>query len=263
MDYDAGEFRIEQNNYYIPEKSKIKFDSELTITNVDKKTCFDFAFDMTYGGKGKQRNYRSGGSIHRTKGQAFINTFQGKMAEFAVYRYLQSNNIKTSRPDTKKMGKGKWDCYDIKCKIHNEDKMISVKSTKEYGQLLLLETKDWDQNGQYRHNKKTKGATKYDYTVLVRFSPNGEDLMKEKKILYLKNDSIPDNIKEILVETILSKEWKYDLPGFIYYSEMVKMIRDNKIIPKNAQINGSKKMDADNYFFQVGNMHKMSEILNK
>ena len=50
------------------------------------------------------------------------------------------------------------------------------------------------------------------------------------------------------------------MPGFIYHRELVKMIQERRIIPQNALLNGRVKMDAENFYFQVGNMHSMKEI---
>ena len=113
--------------------------------------------------------------------------------------------------------------------------------------------------GEYIPNL-SGGTSKYDYTVLVRFSPDGEMLMKQQHLLYQKESEIPKHIKEILLEKIYSQNWIYDFPGFIYYSELVKLIRESRIIPQNAMLNGSTKMDAENYYFQTGNMHSMAEI---
>ena len=52
---------------------------------------------MSYGGEGAHRDSRSGGSMHRKKGQVFINTFQGKMAEYALYRFFLSKNIQMEK----------------------------------------------------------------------------------------------------------------------------------------------------------------------
>lgn len=225
------------------------------ILDEDKKECFDFAYNMSYAKKGEHRDSRSGGSMHRTKGQIFINTFQGKMAEYALYRYLRSRQFDLDKPDTQQYELGKWDSYDLVC----QGKHFSVKSTKSYGDLLLLETKDWNKNGEYIPNL-SEGTSIYDYTVLVRFRPDGEDLMKQQHLLYQKENDIPNNIKEILMEKIYSQNLTYDLPGFIYYSELVKLIREKRIIPQNAMLNGKTKMDAENYYFQTDNMHSMREI---
>ena len=253
MDNQAGELRIEGNNYYV--KDKRDFHEYASMLQGDKNDSFEFAFNMSYAGIGEHRDYRSGGTLHRTMGQIFINTFQGKMAEFALYRYLENHHIDVEKPDIDQYKLGKWDTYDICC----QKKLISVKSTKYYGNLLLLETKDWDENGEYKPNIP-ETTSRYDYTVLVRFKPDGESLMKQQGLLYQKENEIPDNIRSILTENIYNQDWKYDFPGFIYNSELIRMIREHKIIPQNAMLNGKTKMDAENYYFQTGNMHGMMEM---
>ena len=253
LDFEAGDLRIEDNNYYV--QNKKKFIKYAQIMDSDKKECFDFAYDMSYGKIGEHRDSRSGGLIHRKKGQIFINTFQGKMAEFGLYRFLISKNIKVEKPDTSRYELGQWDSFDIDC----QGKHISVKSTKYYGDLLLLEKKDWNNEGEYKPNIGKENA-KYDYTVLVRFSPDGEKVMRQNRLLFQNDNEIATNIRDILIEKIYNQKWNYDIPGFIYYSELVKMIRDRRIIPQNAMLNGTTKMDAENYYFQTGNMHSIVEV---
>ena len=267
MDYEAGELRIEieTNKYYVQDRRR--FLAYASMFTEDKDKCFRFAYDMTYGGQGQHRDHRTGGTENRTKGQIFINTFQGKMAEFALYRYFQSRNIEMSIPDTDTLPLGKWDNFDLK----GQEKHISVKSTKSYGNLLLLEKDDWNDDGEYCPNcnrndngennpNRNQATSKYNYTVLVRFSPDGEKIMKDNHLLYQRDDEIPDEIEGILVERIRNIEWFYDFPGFIFHSELVKMIRDRHIIPRGALLNGTTTMDAENYYFQAGNMHSLMEI---
>lgn len=254
MDKEIRELTKKGNNcYYI--NSKKRFQAYAEMIDADKKECFNFAYGMSYGGIGEHRDSRSGGSIHRKKGQVFINTFQGKMAEFALYRFFLSRNINIARPDVTKHKLGKWDSFDLEW----QGKHISVKSTKSYGNLLLLEEKDWNAKGEYTPNIGLDN-TKYDYTMLVRFEPDGEKIMRENQLMYLKDDEIPCNIKDILMEKVVNTTWSYDFPGFIYYSELVKMIRQRRIIPKGALLNGRIKMDASNYYFQTGDMHSLIEI---
>lgn len=256
MDNEPGEMIVGNKNYKV--KYKKHFLAYKEMLSTDKLECFDFAYGMSYGKMGEHRDFRSGGVMHRTKGQIFINTFQGKMAEFALYRYLMNHNIEVEKPDTKKYKLGKWDSFDLEC----QGKYFSVKSTKSYGNLLLLETKDWNENGEYIPNI-SNGKNRYDYIVLVRFNPDGEAIMKNKRILYQKDHEIPDNIGDVLKEEICGQKWEYDFPGFIYHSELLKMIREKHIIPQNAILNGTTKMDAQNYYFQAGNMHPMSELYTR
>lgn len=41
------------------------------------------------------------------------------------------------------------------------------------------------------------------------------------------------------------------------------MIREGRIIPQNAMLNGRIEMDATNYYFQTGNMHSMKELYTR
>lgn len=256
MDYEAGDLRIEGNNYYV--QSKRKFVEYAKMDLYDTKKCFDFAYDMSYGNAGEHRDHRNGGIAHRENGQIFVNTFQGKMAEYAVYRYLKSKNIQVELPDLETYSLGQWDLFDLECK----NKHISVKSTKSFGQLLLLEERDWNWNGEYVPNLQS-GTDKYDYTILVRFQPNAEALMKKNGLLNQRDEEISGNIKNLLWECFGNQEWGYDFAGFIFYSELVKMIRQNRIIPQNALVNGKTKMDATNYYFQAGNMHALFELYTR
>lgn len=252
MEFEAGDLRIEieSNSYHVQDKKR--FLAYAQMLSADKQECFDFAYDMTYGRTGEHRDHRSGGTLQRTLGQVFINTYQGKMAEFALYRFFLSRNIQMEKPDTGRYELGQWDSFDLEC----QGKHISVKSTKEYGNLLLLETKDWNDNGEYVPNVGQENSS-YDYTILVRFSPDGEQIMKNNKLLYQKAEEIPCDIRHILEVNVRDIEWQYDFPGFIFHSELVKMIKDKHIIPKGALLNGRVLMDAENYYFQAGNMHSL------
>lgn len=59
---------------------------------------FQFAYDMSFGGKGEHRDHRTGGNHQRKKGEIFANTFQGKLAECAVYNNLYKS-FPISKPD--------------------------------------------------------------------------------------------------------------------------------------------------------------------
>ena len=113
--------------------------------NIEKDTIekvFSFSYKMTFGKEGIHRNQRSGGQHHRKNGEIFANTLQGKLAEVLLYDFFKDKNIQISEPDFSISGFGVWDSYDFKIK----DKLISVKSTKYYGNLLLLECKDWNED---------------------------------------------------------------------------------------------------------------------
>lgn len=117
-----------------------EFETDGVLNDIEITRCVDFANRMVWG-EGYHRGKRSGGIKERSEKEKFVNTLQGKITECALHKYLQGYHLDTSGVDFSVFGKGKWDTVDLAC---NNNK-IAVKSTKYFGQLLLLETKDWDE----------------------------------------------------------------------------------------------------------------------
>lgn len=229
----------EDNKFFITRKKDFSplppFSKEII------NAVFDFAYDMTFGAVGEHRDHRSGGQHKRKNGEIFINTFQGKLSEFGVYYFLRKANIvDLGRPDLEKWELGKWDDADFK---FNNFK-FSIKSTKFYGNLILLETKDWNEEGFYLPND-----AQYDFTILTRIKPDGEKLLKTKKLLYSDNCD-----KEELKTLIISEKWQCDIPGFITLEMLQEVIKNDYILPQNSYLNGSTRMDAENYYIQAGDL---------
>ena len=237
-----------KNEYRITSKRPFHVDGEMSYVDINE--CFEFAYEMTFG-EGEHRNTRSGGERKRRSGEIFTDTFQGKLAEYAMYRYLLQNEIYTTKPDLKIEGRGVWDSFDLEYGgLH-----ISVKSTKEYGNLLLLETKDWDENGIYIPNKEDTVNT-YDMFVLLRISPNGEQEMKHRGLLYA--DKID---KMILRDMTASLKWKYNIAGCILHEDFLELIRKKYILPKGAKLGSGTYMDAENYYIQSGDLRSSKELI--
>lgn len=164
------------NNYYI--NSRVPFSPIGTLSSDLVETVFDFAYQMTFGQKGEHRAYRTGGTHQRKKGEIFANAFQGKLAEYALFGILADKGINVTEPDLSIFGLGKWDSSDLTV----DDELISIKSTKAFGNLLLLEENDWNKQAVYLPN-----GHGYDYTFLIRMNPFCEDIMKRNRFLYSDN----------------------------------------------------------------------------
>lgn len=205
---------------------------------------------MSFGHKGEHRCNRTGGIIKRRKGQIFINTFQGKLAELAFYNFMSNKGFKISYPDFKTYNLGIWDGADFIVADNNRSYLFSIKSTKFYGNLMLLETEDYNANGQYVPNIG-KGNDFYDYFSLVRIAPDSESLMKRHRLFFLDECD-----KSYLEKIILNENWKYDIPGYITNQDLVNLINNNQIIPQGATLNNNTTMDAENYYVETGNMHQ-------
>ncbi|MBR6633748.1 MAG: hypothetical protein IKL05_05550 [Clostridia bacterium] len=214
------------------------------------KRVFEFAYDMTFANKGEHRNHRTGGTTERKNGEIFANTFQGKLAECAACNLFYKIDSSVF-PDFSVSKLGTWDSVDIV--VNN--KKIAIKSTKSFGNLLLLEKNDWDENGNYIPNKDT-GNSSYDFFVLVRISPFCEDIMRNNFLLY--ENSID---RKLLWEKFKNTEWLYDYAGYISLEDFKYIIKNNYFVNKGTFLNKNTRFDADNYYVQAGDMNDVFELL--
>jgi len=218
-------------NFFIP-NTKTFIPTEIKRDYVNE--TLDFAYAMTFGRDGEHRKYRSGGSHTRKNGEVFCDTFQGKLAEYFVYQKLTSIGVDCPKPDIEKWGLGKWDDEDFS--INNN--LINVKSMAFFSNLLLLETKDWDETGKYIPNNKS-----YDYFFVVRIKPELKKEFKNQRMLY------SDDISLERIKSILEKQSFFaDIPGYVTNSFLKEKIQAKQILPKGSMLNGRIKMDAENYY---------------
>jgi|SaaInlLV_10m_DNA_4_1040232.scaffolds.fasta_scaffold14635_2 hypothetical protein len=247
--------RQDGNSYYVEHKKEFRLNSPLKEETI--KQVFDFAYSMTFGKDGEHRDHRTGGELNRKKGQIFINTFQGKLAELAVYNAFHTLNPnaykRLSSPDFEVYGLGEWDDSDIVL----DQLKFSIKSTKHYGNLLLLEQRDWNSNGEYLPNTSANKGSLYDFFVLVRIKPDGEKLMRGNRLLY-NNDYIE---KSHLLNIIDKESWEYDVPGYITMDDFKQIISNKLVLPQKALLNGKIPMDATNYYIQSGDMRDLEALI--
>lgn len=223
-----------------------KFIPNVLISEMDFKQAANFAYKMSFGKKGQHRDHRTGGSHRRKNGEIFANAFQGKLSEFAVYNYLRKIGLQLEPPDLTIASLGSWDVVDLSV----NGKELTIKSTKSYGQMLLLETRDWAYNGAYKPNKSI-----YDYFILVRISPNVDKILMTKKLLYADEVS-----NDVLVPLIKGEKWKAEVSGYFTNDQFVsEVIKPRHIIPKSAFLNKTR-MDAENYYIQIGDLQSLDNI---
>lgn len=218
---------------------------------------FDFAYKMTFGKEGEHKGIRTGGTHDRCMGGKFADTFQGKLGELAVFKQASKLGLNPSALDYTVGGLGYWDHMDMTINGRN----VSIKSTKERGQLLLLETGDWDNEGNYRHAKDENGSVvpvSYDFNIFARISPVCEYILKDNN-LFESNDVSYDQLR-----AVVGDDWAYDIPGFITKEDLCDLIADGYILPKNSylSLNGKKytRMDAENYYVRAADMHSLSQL---
>lgn len=234
-------------NFFITNKKSFSNYHKFKKETIQK--CFEFAWDMSFGYKGEHRDHRSGGEHHRKNGEIFINAFQGKLGECATYNLFSINGIKLDYPDFSVHELGIWDKFDFSY----DGKNVSVKSTAYFGNLLLLETKDWNEDGKYLPND-----TSYDYHILTKISPDSKGVMKENNLFY--SDVAGENF---LRNIILSEEWRWEITGYITKVDLKSIIKNNYILPKGSLLNGKVEMDAENYYIQAGDLKNINCMIEE
>ncbi len=235
------------NNYTI--NNRISYKPAIDL-NKYLQEVFDFAYGMTFGNSGHHRAHRTGGQYGRRNGELFINAFQGKLAEFGIWQFFSTNGIVSPRPDLEKWGEGKWDDSDLKINSYH----VSVKSTSSKGNLLLLETDDWDSEGRYIPNSGTINEI-VDFHLFCRIDPDGKSLLREKKWMYLNEID-----KNELFNLIINVNWSMDCPGYITNDDLKYLIANNFILPQNSTLHTWTKMDASNYYCQAGDLRPITEL---
>lgn len=232
--------------FYVTRKKA--FRANVPISEQNFKDTANFAYKMSFGKEGQHRDHRTGGTHRRKKGEIFCNVFQGKLSEFAAYNYLTGVGLQLDSPDMSVSALGEWDVTDL---IVNGQK-ISIKSTKSFGQLLLLETKDWLSNGVYKPNEMC-----YDYFVMVRIDPNLDKIFSKARLLYA--DEVETST---LVDLVKSQRWKAEVSGYFTNEQFVKeVIEKGHILPAGSHLNSKfTKMDAENYYIQIGDMTSIDKL---
>lgn len=239
---------IRHDGVYINNRKPFSAIGRLKSSTVE--TTLQFAYDMTFGNSGEHRDHRTGGTHSRKKGEIFANTFQGKLSEYALYNMLFRDFPDLQPPDIQTYGLGEWDDADFEL----ASKKISVKSTKSFGNLLLLETKDWNNAGQYIPNI-SKGSADYDFFILIRINPYCEDILKRNRLLYTNSIDY-----STLSNILLPELWSYDIPGFVTKEQLMYAINNNHIINQGTMLNGNTRMDAENYYIQSGDMINLQQL---
>jgi hypothetical protein len=240
------------NNYYV--NNKRAFEGTLISTEAIQ-IVMDFAYEMCFGA-GHHRDCRTGGQYERKGGEKCCNTFQGKLAEVVLHDYFKLQGIEIKEPDFGIYKQGIWDDSDLEIL----GKKINVKSAASQSNLLLLETKDWNAQGQYIPNLLlNNGSTvSYDYFVLVRIEPDIKKLFRAERLLF-SNEIDRKTIEDLL----FLNNWKFDIAGYCTNANVIETIANGCILHQNAMLNQYTKMDASNYYIQSGDMKSITDLVKE
>lgn len=218
----------------------------------------DFAFDMVASPNGFHRDHRSGGTMKRMQSHVFVDTFHGKLGEWCLFGYFSSlRGYRCSKPDMGVYSKGIWDNGDLRVTNDKDgvERVVAIKTTKWKGNLLLLETADWSDQGLYMPSLAEGKEYFPNRFVLVRIDPFLSPFADG-----LDNLVVSGN-RDAILSYVMGFRWRYDIPGFITDKNFMFFVENSYVIPKNSFLNSNRTvMDADNYYVASKWMHPLPNI---
>lgn len=144
--------------------------------------CYKFARDMI-------GNHNENMIMKRETWEIFRDDFRGKLGEVGLWNELKEMypNADIPEPDFSVSPKGQWDILDLRV----DDIIISVKSIKSNADFFMIETKRFDENGNFRYRNNDGSPIKIDLHVLVKVGISPE--MDENDMGYSSTKEIWDN----------------------------------------------------------------------
>ena len=241
--------------YIFPDSTKSKFGSDtdylVQISERDFDLAFDFAYAMTFAGKGEHNStsFTRDSKHKRSVGEIFVNTLQGKLSELATYNYCINNGHVCNEVDFSIGKLNYWDNIDLRI----NEKNTSIKSTKGYSMFLFLEVGNYDKHGNYKYPYDGK-ATITSYLLCRVQSKSGEfieGILKSNRWLYSKQVN-----KEELYKALKCRTWLVELSGFVSKTNLVKYVINESHIMEQGKIMGKSDevMKVDNYYVHVSDL---------
>jgi len=220
---------IKYGKLYIESRCKRAFCKNTELSLIQFKQCLYFA-KRIYDPQDKvaQNAISFAGGSMRDKGTVFKNTLQGKIAEFGFYNYFKER-VSIPSPQMDLWELGKWEDTDFMVTVNDKKYNISLKSTKNYGNLLMLECARYDEKGHYLEGANGEKSIKHDFVFLARVK--GVDSIKP-------DDYMDNKYSEIEIE----------ISGYITINMFQEKIKHDGYIPKGTLI-GKEPLQVDNYCF--------------
>ena len=239
-----------QKFYYLGDKKAKPYQPDnVEIGSELLWSCFEYAFSIA--NEDKQREYRSGGLARRNKLQIFWDAFRGKVAECHAKVFYEHRGCRVRDIDFDIYDRGVWDRYDL---IIN-DKIVSIKSSKHFSQLLMLETEDW-KDGKYSGDVYDEDYTP-DYFMFIR---TRIDVPKELE----RGDNLnKERLWQVIQRLDITAEISGLLPFVHFIDQVIKykyVIRQNEIFKASLKSRGVR-MDADNYYVKISELNWSCTLL--
>lgn len=187
----------------------------------------------------------------RTPEEIKADAIQGKIGEFAVFKFLkEERGYDLDEPDYKTVRKkGQTDSGDL----YFGDVKIQIKTFTSKTRILRLKKEEWDGNGVY-HNWNKKSVV-YTHFFMCRIEPG------VRKILSLIDPSEFNADK--VIELLSNVKFKVEITGYLNISDFRKIISEEQYIPAGTLINGSFSYGEDFYYCLTGDLRDALDIPRK
>lgn len=192
---------------------------------------------------GHIKSFRNGGIQKRSIQQKFVDTFQGKLAEFVFYGLCKEQSIITPLPDCSVLGKGEYDDGDF-C-INNKN--ISIKSVRPNAKYLLLEEQSYNDDGLENIFHPPK---KNDFFCLIKLGYMFNNKM-ESIDHFIKHKNINP---QLILNEEEQKLFKANFCGYITFDDFLYLIKNKSIMEKGYMIGPSCPLDASNYYCKINKL---------
>lgn len=255
----ASSYDSEGNKYYYPIRRI--FPTEIGIFTRDEiEKATKFAFAML----GNARPSSHGGERERKDWEIFINQLEGKLGEIAVSRQALKFGYNPSL-DFTVTSRFSWDEGDLILeKVHTnsnvadcyEKRVVQIKTSKSGSQLMLLEVKDYNIDGTYKHTEDGRNSIVYDSFVAQRLNSSWTDVLKQLWKPFNENDV--DTIVELLVDVHVGYDSAYMInrEEFKAVIQRKQILRSEERIATKANAPYSRRLEVDNYVIPLSEMKK-------
>lgn len=255
----SSSYDKEGHKYYYPLRKV--FSSEIGIfTRSEIEQATKFAFAML----GNARPSSHGGEREREDWEIFINQLEGKLGEIAVFRQALKFGYNPSL-DFTVTSRFSWDKGDLileKVPTNSneadfyEKRTVQIKTSKSFSQMMLLEVKDYNIDGTYKHTEDGCDSIIYDSFVAQRLNRSWTNVIKQLKKLFYENDD--DIIVELLVNVQVGYDSAYmiDREKFKEVIQRKQVLRAGEGIATKANVPKSTIIEVDNYVIPLSEMKK-------
>ena len=243
------------NRYSVPRCSRVTFGSRNIIVNnfttKQIRNVFEFSYYQASKLNQKEGWHDSDENEQRKSYEMFVDTFNGKIGEEGVVDYF-SNVLKipNSGVDYKITGKNEGDITDIDIINNNKILKVSVRTTKHFANLLLLETsKSFDQYDAFIMARlKTIMASRdsnYLGTLIPRALRTNEFNEEHRKDLY---EFISSNLK-----------FELEIVGKMLRDDFVQLRKTSNFLRRGDYM-GSTKIKTENLYVCSGDLKALRRL---